>query len=128
MAKAWGMVVSDEWEPPAKAVDIGSDHRIVFAEYHGERAGVTVYHRKPDGSWCCGWVSFNGSAWGNEFPGKPGWDVTQREPLTLAPSILCRACWRSRLHREWPVAQGVSFHGRLELVRRRAERPLSPLH
>lgn len=80
-------------EPPAIAVDIGTDHRIVHADYQGEPAGLTVWHRKQDGAWCCGWVSFNGSAWVKSFGGRvQGWDVQQRAPLTLSPSILCRVC------------------------------------
>jgi hypothetical protein len=78
-------------EPGANAVDIGDGHKIVFAEYEGEAAGVNVFHQKPDGAWCVGWVSFNGSPWGKQF-GNKGWEVLQREPLTLSPSIQCRAC------------------------------------
>lgn len=80
---------------PPDAISIGDGHAIVHAEYKGEPAGVTEWHRKADGTWCCGWVPFNGSAWGRGFAGVPGWqgwDVVQREPLTLSPSILCRAC------------------------------------
>lgn len=85
------MLSNQEIAPPASAVDIGGGHMIDFAEYKGETAGINDWHRKPDGSWCRGWVSFNGSEWGKNFPGN-GWDVAQREPLTLTPSLLCRAC------------------------------------
>jgi hypothetical protein len=82
-----------QMEPPANAVDIGSGHKISFAEYQGEVAGITDWHRKPDGAWCCGWVAFKGSKWEKGFPqGIAAWNVTQREPLTLSPSLLCRAC------------------------------------
>jgi hypothetical protein len=87
--------VTDElpWEPPAEAIIIGDGHAIVFAEYQGETAGINEWHRKSDGTWCCGWAPFNGSAWVRNFEGRVvGWDVVQREPLTITPSLLCRAC------------------------------------
>lgn len=87
--------MNDEFVPPADAVALDDGHKIVFAEYQGETAGINEWHKKPDGAWCCGWVAFNGSAWARGFQGVPdwqGWDVVQREPLTLTPSILCRSC------------------------------------
>jgi len=82
-------------EPPPMAFNIGDGHAILFAEYKGETAGINEWHRKPDGTWCRGWVAFKGSAWAREFMGVPSfesWDVVQRDPLTLTPSILCRTC------------------------------------
>jgi hypothetical protein len=80
-------------EPPADAIVIGPRSRIEFSEYKGDTAGITEWHLKADGTWCCGWVCFSGSAWAKEFDGKiTTWDVVSREPLTLTPSILCRAC------------------------------------
>ena len=80
--------------PPESAVDIGDGHKIVFAEYGGDTAGIHEYHRKPDGAWCSGWVCFKGSTWERQFTAEPvtSWDVIQREPLTLTPSISCRRC------------------------------------
>lgn len=85
----------DSWpNPPTDGIVIGDGHVLVYGEYQGEPAGVTEWHRKMDGTWCRGWLAFKGSAWANSF--KPeqevGWDVLQKEPLTLSPSILCRAC------------------------------------
>jgi hypothetical protein len=77
--------------PPDSAIDIGCDHRITFASYQGETAGANVWHLTAAGTWCVGWSPFNGSAWAKMF-GNQGWDVVQREPLTLSPSLLCRAC------------------------------------
>lgn len=82
-------------EPGAHAVDIGSGCFIEYAEYGGETAGVNEWHRNAAGEWCRGWVAFNGSAWANHFSGVKefqGWDVVKRDPLTLSPSIKCRAC------------------------------------
>lgn len=79
-------------ELPPDTISIGDGHAIRFVEYQGEIAGIHEWHRKADGTWCQGWVSFNGSAWRKGFTGSDGWDVVQREPLTLTPSIKCRAC------------------------------------
>jgi hypothetical protein len=78
--------------PPENAVGIGDGHAIVFVEYQGETAGIQEWHRKADGTWCRGWVSFKGSAWDRQFSDLTGWDVVQRQPLTLAPSVLSRTC------------------------------------
>lgn len=79
-------------EPPENAVDIGDGHRIVYVDYEGEPAGVSDYHQKADGTWCGGWVTFAGSAWARQFPNAPHWHVVSADPLTLAPSLLCRSC------------------------------------
>lgn len=81
-------------QPPAHAIFLDTDHAIVYVEYKGERAGLNEWHRKADGSWCRGWVAFNGAAWARGFSGTAfqGWDIVQSEPLTLTPSLQCRAC------------------------------------
>lgn len=77
-------------EPPADAVSIGDGHAITFSEFRGESVGINHWHRGADGAWCKGWVTFKDSAWNRAFGGAlDGWDVVQREPLTLTPSILC---------------------------------------
>lgn len=80
-------------EPPEDAIEIGPRNRITFSEYKGETAGIQEWHQKADGKWCVGWIAFAGAAWANSFK-EPitTWNVVQREPLTLTPSILCRAC------------------------------------
>lgn len=82
---------SPDGGPPDDAIDIGGGHFIEIVLYEGEAAGINDWHRRPDGTWCKGWISFNGSAWGKQF-GNVGWDVVQREPLTLTPSLACRVC------------------------------------
>jgi len=80
-------------EPKANAVDIGEGHRLEFCQWQGETAGVIDWHRNKAGAWCCGWVAFKQSKWGLQFKsGDVGWDVIQREPLTLNPSLLCKTC------------------------------------
>jgi uncharacterized protein DUF6527 len=81
--------------PPQNAIFLDEGHAIVLSEYKGDTAGINEWHRKQDGAWCRGWVAFNGSAWAKAFSAVPdfqGWDIVQREPLTLTPSILCRVC------------------------------------
>ena len=79
--------------PPDDAIDIGYDHKIVLRQFEGETAGLDYWHRRPDGSWCKGWVDFEGSAWVRGFNGAvEGWTVVKLDPLTLTPSLLCRIC------------------------------------
>lgn len=79
-------------QPPEKAIDIGQGHRITFVEWGGEVCAINDWHLKPDGNWCRGFVDFKGSRWAAQFGANTGWDVLQREPLTLSPSLLCRVC------------------------------------
>lgn len=78
-------------------LDLGDEHRIVFAEYGGEkRVGGNVMHPPVEGK-CSGngWVAFAGRAWARKFSGTgdfQSWQVESEEPLTLSPSILCRGC------------------------------------
>lgn len=75
-------------------IDLGDDHLLKFSVYQGERAGATVWHLKPDGNKCAGWIAFEGTAWARAFHSNPiaTWQVEQAEPLTLSPSLLCRSC------------------------------------
>lgn len=87
------MTENEDFAPPAEAIDIGGGHRIVFRSFEGELAGIDDWHRRPDGSWCKGWIDFAGSKWVQGFNGAvTGWTVEHREPLTLSPSLLCRVC------------------------------------
>lgn len=77
-------------------IDLGDGHRLVFSDYKGEkRVGANVLHPpvagKCDGQ---GWIAFEGTSWSRLFTTHPiaTWKVEQNEPLTLSPSILCRAC------------------------------------
>lgn len=82
--------------PPVDAVSTGDGFAMTFTMYEGEHAGIVEWHRKANGKWCRGWVPFRGSKWSMLFEGRGSeyqcWDVSQRDPLTLSPSILCRAC------------------------------------
>jgi hypothetical protein len=80
---------------PKGAIDIGEGHWIKFAHYKGEVAAINDYHLKADGTLCAGFISFRGRTWSKQFESNPAhqaWDVVCDEPLTLSPSLLCRAC------------------------------------
>lgn len=76
-------------------IDLGDGHRIVFSEYEGEkRVGANVLHPPVEGK-CSGdgWIAIEGRSWARKFTTPIAtWKVEQEEPLTLSPSILCRAC------------------------------------
>lgn len=78
--------------PPATAIQLDADHYIIFVEYQGELAGIDEWHRKPGAGWCRGWIAFEATAWSRGFVDIATWKVEQRDPLTLTPSIACRAC------------------------------------
>lgn len=75
-------------------LDLGAGHWLAFAEYEGDaRAGARVPHLKANGELCEGWITFVGSSWAAAFDNKiPTWTVQSWEPLTVSPSLLCRAC------------------------------------
>lgn len=78
-----------------EALDLGDNHTLTFASYLSDaHAGANVFHLKPDGSTCEGFVAFADRAWAKAFsPGSIAtWVVEQEEPLTLSPSLLCRVC------------------------------------
>lgn len=67
-------------------VDIGHDVQIEERWLHGELHGVAYKHKRPDnGAQCEGFADCK-PAW------KDGWDIVALQPLTLSPSLLCRAC------------------------------------
>jgi hypothetical protein len=78
-------------------IDIGSNVHIHFTqdEAHGEY-GLWECHADPNGQPCSGNVFFRGV-----LPtAEPSWIVEKREPLTLSPSIQCRACGHHGFIRE----------------------------
>jgi hypothetical protein len=79
----------------SKLLDLGHDHTLEFVSYKGdEYAGANVAHNKPDGSRCNGFITIKGSAWDREFndPEVASWEMSQVDPITLTPSLLCRVC------------------------------------
>ena len=74
-------------------LDLGDDHTLQFWSWYGEpkgqRSGAIVTHKKPDGTWCQGSISFDVPASRERASGRPSWTVHSWEPLTLAPSLVC---------------------------------------
>lgn len=82
--------------PPPDSLRVGSGVRLrgyTMSEdgVSGEIVGVNIWHVRPSGDgWCLSTVPF-ASKGAND--GR-GWDVTSTNPLSLSPSVLCRACGR----------------------------------
>lgn len=104
------------------ATDIGFEHSIEYyrwspednvpnRELYGEplpnveKAGVFVYHRKPDGAECVGSIAFDTLEMRRGNWPQAMWQVESWEPLTVSPSLLC-SCGDHGFIREgkWVVA------------------------
>jgi len=74
-------------------LDLGDDHSLQFTTWYGDPAealgGAIVTHKKADGTWCQGAVTFDVPISREKAPGRPTWRVESWDPLTLAPSLLC---------------------------------------
>lgn len=55
----------------------------------GVLIGLSEHHKKPDGSWCGGWVGFKNVPEADEHALH---ELVSADPLTVAPSLLCRVC------------------------------------
>lgn len=75
----------DDWKPPADAVWLDEHHAYVITHFEGEPAGINEFHWTGD-HWCFGFVAFR------HYNPDHYWDVTSLHPMTLSPSLLCRAC------------------------------------
>lgn len=77
--------------PPPEAVDLG--HDVFYTKgltRSGQWVSIQEWHRDPAGNWCAGYVPFDVEhEWRTPAD---AWQVVQWEPLTLSPSLLCRAC------------------------------------
>jgi hypothetical protein len=80
-------------------IDIGHGVSIELRRMPGEDrpAGVAYKHPNGKGGECEGWAPFNGYPGGRD---NEGWDVQSVEPLTISPSLLCRACQHHGFIRE----------------------------
>lgn len=84
--------------------DLGDDHWLEFNSWNPDRElnphfahlpdvekfGATVGHLKPDGSPCCGAITFDGPVQRELVPERGRWQVQSWEPLTVSPSLLCQ--------------------------------------
>jgi hypothetical protein len=69
--------------------ELDHDVRMVRVFHHErphETVGVEYEHPDGKGGKCLGWINFKGRGFDD------GWEVISEMPLTLAPSLLCRAC------------------------------------
>lgn len=77
-------------------IDIGHGVAIRFMSRDGHpKAGITERHPTPngaDGGVHFGGVLFDLPGVAESHPGVPVWQVESWDPLTLSPSLLCRAC------------------------------------
>ncbi len=65
--------------------DIGHGVSVEVRDIDGVAAGVAYRHQKPGGGTCEGYCPLRPVV-------SDGWDMVKRNPLTLDPSLLCRAC------------------------------------
>lgn len=81
--------------------DIGHGVKIAANvwEDHGQ-IGIYEQHTTPEGQECIGAVHFDVPVVRETWPDVPMWTVEQWEPLTLAPSLLCRRCGNHGFIRE----------------------------
>lgn len=87
-------------------MDLGHDHTLRFTswspdrelnpQYEGiedvEKFGAIVEHLRPDGTPCTGGIITLDSETARQLNVEPRWTVESWEPLTISPSLLCRAC------------------------------------
>lgn len=86
----------DSYDPCPHGVpgvsDIGHGVRIRFTTLRGVTAGLIESHPRPDnGERCSGAITFD-LVETIDLGSRPRWTVVSRDPLTLEPSLLCRAC------------------------------------
>ncbi len=70
------------------AIDIGHGVTIEILSLEGVASGLDYWHMCKDGQRASGFIPFAGR------PADMGysWTVEQDSPLTISPSLLCRAC------------------------------------
>lgn len=77
-------------------IDLGDNHTIEFTSYKDDdRAGAIVTHLTPEGKLCESYITMRGRAWDAEFKNNPpiaSWELVSDNPVTLSPSLACRAC------------------------------------
>lgn len=80
-------------------IDAGGGHYLMPTTCHGHPedgwTGFIEVHPDPKtGKPCRGGLALRGHGHGTRGDGspRPEWDLVSAEPLTLAPSILCRVC------------------------------------
>lgn len=99
-------MAEDGFTPPDDAEDLGNGHLLAYSGWSPDRGlnphvahlpdvdkwGAVVYHRRPSGQPCAGFVTFAGEVQREVAPRAVVWTVESWEPLTISPSVLCVAC------------------------------------
>lgn len=80
-----------EWAKPDLWLDENNALRFYTdSEWEPETIGATWWHKAQNSEtgWCAGGFRWKPS----KFASGPVWDLIQREPLTIAPSLHCLGC------------------------------------
>lgn len=76
-----------------RPVDLGYGVMVEYMRWRGhDKAGLIRTHPAPGGGQCESSAMFDLPGVREAFPNAAVWQVEQWEPLTLSPSLLCRAC------------------------------------
>lgn len=73
-------------------IDLGLGVSMSWVLRGDQRIGLLEKHPGRGGEECSGYVTFDLPAAREADPGAPFWTVESWEPLTISPSVLCRAC------------------------------------
>ena len=94
----------------SQEIDLGEDHVLRFTQWKPDRdlnpqyahlsdvdrLGAVVRHKTPDGGDCMSGIYFDTPETkrviAEAFPDRSTWTVESWDPLTISPSLLCRAC------------------------------------
>jgi len=93
MSVGWDAMPTDSTQ-----FDLGNGTKYTRVVYEDEWVGINEWHLTPAGELCGGWVPFTGNRFSNGIG--PTWEVISLDPLTLSPSLLCRACQHHGFIRE----------------------------
>jgi hypothetical protein len=87
-----------DWPAVGTRLDLGCGVSIVLVEYEGAVVGLEETHLNQEGQPCRGWVALDSAP--EQLRAHSCWHVVSKNPLTLTPSIKCRACGNHGFIRE----------------------------
>ena len=84
-------VIPNGWEEPVRGYPLGHDcWWMLEVDQDGNEVGIVHWHRDPvSGKIHAGGALFDTPAGRAVHPTAAHWQLVSREPLTLAPSLLC---------------------------------------
>lgn len=87
------MLEQDDDEIPDKWIDIGLNHKLSLAYFRKQLSGIRLKHICLDGKESEDLITFTNSSWARAMKNNlTTWELEQLDPLTIYPSIECRAC------------------------------------